>query len=92
MSKNTAIDPRLYVPPIEGHAYEDKTRLDVPESGGTDEVYIVENEAGLQPPNSFTIVDSIYRKGADGKTVVDLIIEAEEVAGATEYEIRTSIL
>lgn len=83
------IDPRIFLPPVEGYEYrggagaeenDSSVELDLPPSSAP----------GLQPPSQVYVVDQIFRKGPDGRTVVDLVIEVEPVAGATEYEVRVA--
>ena len=42
----------------------------------------------LSAPESFIIYDQVLRRGPGGQQVVDIIIETEEVFGATDYEIQ----
>lgn len=88
------IDPRIYIPPVDGYKYPDTTGSETPGNAEfADLIDIpVSMPAGLQPPSTITVVDQVFRKGADGRTVVDLIIEVPDMPGATEYEIRTSVL
>lgn len=85
------IDPRLYIPLVEGYDYDDPFLERESAEGGTsdgEEINLSEVNAGLQPPGSVMVVDQIFRKGADGKILVDLVLEVEDMPGATEYEVR----
>lgn len=86
------IDPRHYMPPIEGFEPADADVSNVrgysdPDDGGG---------AGgggdipdsLLPPGNLYVVDEVFRRAPDGRTVVDLIFEVDHVPGAAEYEIR----
>lgn len=42
----------------------------------------------LPTPQWMTIVDQQVRIAPDGKAVVDVVIELEDITGATEYDIR----
>jgi hypothetical protein len=42
----------------------------------------------LPTPQWMTIVDQQVRIAPDGKAVVDVVIELEDVTGATEYDVR----
>lgn len=46
-----------------------------------------EVDAGLAAPEGFSIVEQIVRIGPDGNSVVDVVIEFDDVA-PTEYDIR----
>lgn len=91
MSKK--IDPRIYLPPVAGYSHEQQFGM---EFGGPGEAYDFEIPApireGLQPPDSIDIVEQVYRKDASGRTVVDLVIEVQDMPGATEYQVRTAIV
>lgn len=86
------IDPRVYMPPVEGYEYEESSRVPFTDATPSRLEPPPGTGEGLQPPSNVTIVEQIFRKDAAGKTVVDLIIEVEDMPGATEYEIRTSIV
>lgn len=86
------IDPRLYAPFVEGYEYEDTSAEFVEEATPPNETLVPPmTGGGLQPPDSVQIVEQIFRKGADGKVLVDLVIEVEDVAGAENYEVRTAV-
>jgi hypothetical protein len=90
MPRNT-FDPRLELPPVVGVEYDENYI-------GTDAVGIPSDEPivitplpdGLLPPESITVLEQIIRQGAGGKEVVDLVIDVQDMAGATEYEVRVS--
>lgn len=42
----------------------------------------------LPTPQWMTIIDQQVRIAPDGKAVVDVVIELEDVTGATEYDVR----
>lgn len=44
----------------------------------------------LQVPGSFEIVSQTVRTAPDGRQVVDIILEVEEVEGAVKYEVRVT--
>lgn len=44
----------------------------------------------LRPPENIRILEQIVRQGVGGKDIVDLIIEVEDVPGATQYEVRVT--
>lgn len=83
------IDPRVYVPLVSGYEYEQRD-FQVPTGGGSEGEHDNVTTTGLQPPEQVYVVDQIFRKGPDGKMVVDLVLEVEDVQGASEYEVRTS--
>lgn len=87
------IDPRHFMPPIEGYEPADMdvsgtaAYAEPDDGGGTGG----ETSPGvLLPPDNIYVVDEVFRRGADGRTVVDLVFEVDDVEGATEYEIRRS--
>lgn len=85
-------DPRIYLPLVEGSEYRETEFVSgTASAGGTDLDLPPMTSPGLQPPGDVRIVEQIFRKGPDGRTVVDLIIEVESVQGANEYEVRTSL-
>lgn len=47
-----------------------------------------EGAEALPTPQWMTIIDQQVRIAPDGKAVVDVVIELEDVTGATEYDIR----
>lgn len=86
------IDPRLYAPFVEGYEYEDTSTEFAEEATPVNDTLVPPmTSSGLQPPDSVQIVEQIFRKGADGKVLVDLVIEVEDVAGAENYEVRTAV-
>lgn len=54
---------------------------DLDEDGGDD---------GSTPPNSIQIVQQTVRTAPDGRQVVDIVIEVEDVPGALNYDIRVT--
>ena len=42
----------------------------------------------LEPPGSFEIVSQTVRTAPDGRQVVDIVIEVEDMPGASDYEFR----
>lgn len=47
-----------------------------------------DNGEELVSPEDFTIVSQTIRRGPGGQQVVDIVVEVEEVFGATNYEIQ----
>lgn len=89
MSKK--IDPKIYMPPVAGYEYKESFTDGGGEGSSAPHVELPNSTPeGLQPPQNVRVVEQVYRRDAAGKTVVDLIIEVEDMPGATEYEIRTS--
>lgn len=46
----------------------------------------------LDTPEDFTVISQTLRRGPGGQQVVDIVIEAEEVVGAINYEIQVTKL
>lgn len=86
------IDPRLYIPLVEGYTYADPILDAQPTDASSDEIEVTLPgvDDGLQPPTDIMVVDQIFRKGADGRIVVDLVLEVEDMSGAAEYEVRVA--
>lgn len=85
---NKTIDPRLEMPPVVELEYGDDEIDYIPQAG---EVQItVPPLTGLLPPNNITVISQRLRRNRGGKDVVDLIIEVEDMPGATEYEVRVT--
>jgi len=90
MPRNT-FDPRLELPPVVGIEYDkDYIGTDAVGIPSDDPIVITPIPEGLLPPDSITVLDQVIRQGAGGKDVVDLIIEVQDMPGATEYEVRVS--
>lgn len=58
---------------------DDDSQLDEDEVG---------NELGV--PGSFVIISQSVRTAPDGRQVVDVVIDVEEIPGAVKYEVRTT--
>lgn len=88
------VDPKLFIPIVEGYEYADETSGAVEQDSDTDTTVIdvPEQTLMLPPPEHIEFVDQIFTKGADGRTLVSLVIEVEDVQGATEYEVRTALV
>lgn len=92
------VDPRFDLPTlIDGYKHGVADGISVSGAGGDDTgvvddptVIVIPQPDVLPPPSNISIVEFITRTGADGKTVVDAIIDVEDVVGATEYEVRVS--
>lgn len=88
MAYNKTIDPRLEMPPVIDLEYGEDEIEYVPQAN---EVEItVPPLTGLLPPDNISIISQTLRRGRGGKDVVDLVIEVEDVKGATEYEVRVT--
>lgn len=84
------IDSRIYLPPVAGYEYLDDVK-ETEYDSADDSPVLVTAPQGLQPPSSVNVIEHVYRKGADGRTLVDIVIEVEDMPGATEYEVRTAV-
>lgn len=45
------------------------------------------SEVGIYPPDSVTVVSQILRQTNDGRYVVDVVIEVEDMPGVNQYEV-----
>lgn len=86
----TPFDPRLELPPVVGARYDDDYIANDVIAGHGEAVVVSPLPSGLLPPGSITVLEQVVRQGAGGKDVVDLVIEVEDMPGATEYEVRVS--
>lgn len=50
----------------------------------------VPNMGPLQPPTTWKLISQTVRQGPDGKAVVDVVFEVNDVIGATNYEVRVT--
>lgn len=90
---NKEIDPRFYVPPVADFEYKDTSgNTSEGAAAPTDLTIPVTPTTGLQPPETVTVIEQITRKGADGRSVVDLVVEVQDMPGATEYEVRVALV
>jgi len=44
----------------------------------------------IQTPQWLSIISQTVRIGSDGRTVIDVLLETEDVMGAEDYELRTT--
>lgn len=97
--KRITVDP-AFAPPIGADDYfklsnESLVYTNESEDGidGDEVQEIYDEEAfsgGLTPPSTFSVVSSVFRRTTSGQMVVDLIVQVEDVQGATEYEYRST--
>ena len=80
---------------------QDGIVLDTPENDATtaDMLGLEDDETGegedaaddiLDPPGSMEIISQTVRTAPDGRQVIDVVIEVEDIAAATDYEIRVT--
>src|SRR5688500_14528032 len=94
------IDPRFFLPPnVIDLNYSDKTlpSSDAPDAtvveGSLSDANDIEDistpggESILPPPDSVTFVSQTV-KVTSGGTVVDVVIDVEEISGVTQFEVR----
>lgn len=89
MPKNT-FDPRLALPPVIDAEYDDRDKERIQGYGSDMPEFLVPPNQSLRPPENIRILEQIVRQGVGGKDIVDLIIEVEDVPGATQYEVRVT--
>lgn len=94
---NITVPVDFYLPPnTEGFIRVDLTResdsQDEDGESGTDPVEVVYDgpgdQTGLVPPNFVNVVSQTLRFSANGQQVVDVLIDVEDVPGATDYGVR----
>lgn len=68
------------------------TDQDLATSSGPEDIADEDGEGGevLPTPQWMTIIDQQVRIAPDGKAVVDVTIELEDVSGTTEYDVRVT--
>jgi hypothetical protein len=98
------VDPRFFLPPnVIDLRYEDINEMssDAPEQSGDIDVLIVEgdvditddfsgegtDEDRLLPPDYITLVSETVRVTSGG-TVVDVVIDVEDIANVSQFEVR----
>lgn len=99
-------DPNLEIPvglknakeivrPDIDHEYPEPnaTISDQDDSLGDDESELDEdeNDEELGVPSYFTVISQSVRTATDGRTVIDVVIDVEEIAGAINYEVRIAV-
>lgn len=98
------VDPRLFVPDdvidikVKSPEIDPENPSDVP-TGEEGEIIVdaegADNISNLQDftlptPNSVTVVEQTIRFAPDGRAVVDVVIEVEDVPGVDNYDVRTT--
>ena len=68
------------------NSYSDSDSITDTYSAGDPTVLI----GGLDAPRYLTIISQTARITSDGKTLIDVVLEVEDVPGATHYEIRVT--
>lgn len=53
-----------------------------------EESYDDQDAVYLSTPEEFTIISQVIRRAPGGQNVVDIVIDAEDINGAVNYEIR----
>jgi hypothetical protein len=72
--------------------------VDAPDEENVDEFELLEDDDSnedfsndiLDPPSSMEIVSQTVRTAPDGRQVVDIIIDVEDIDGALNYELRVT--
>jgi shikimate 5-dehydrogenase len=95
------LDPNFFVPPgVVDVRYVNETDTDSlyiddpnnneadPDATATDDLIIDTTTTGLEPPANITIVSQTVKVAADGRFVVDVVIDVEDAPGVTTYESR----
>ena len=55
-----------------------------------DDGYDDQDDLALDTPEDFQIISQTLRRGPGGQQVVDIVIQVEDIAGATNYEIQVT--
>ena len=100
------IDPNFFLPPniidmrhpIETDPNQEDGDEDtggageVSENDNVIDVPTGETTSGLYPPDNITIVSQEVHVGADGTSVVDVVIDVQDSPGAVSYDVRLTRL
>lgn len=62
----------------------------VVESDDNSEILEDESSDELDTPTNIAILSQTVRTGTDGRSVVDVVIQVDEVFGAVKYEVRVT--
>lgn len=89
MPRNT-FDPRHELPPVIGAEYDSEVTGTLAPTSANEQIITLPPAGGLRPPGRITVIESRVRQGPGGKDIVDLIIDVEDMPGATEYEVRVA--
>lgn len=99
------IDPNFFLPPgVVDARYvndSDTAGLYTDPSGPSDSLIdsevvgeipdsVIANPTTIQAPNTMTVIDQVVRIAADGRFVVDVVIEVEDIPGVANFEVRMS--
>lgn len=82
------------LPDVQEDVPEPNAEINVQEDTlSDDDSEINEDESGdvLDPPGTFEIISQTVRTAPDGTQVVDVVIDVEEVEGATDYQVHVTI-
>lgn len=88
--KNTRIST---LPDVEEEVGEPDADIDVQEDTlEDDDSQLDEDDAGdiLGVPGTYVILSQTVRTAPDGRQVVDVVIDVEEIEGAEKYEVRVT--
>jgi len=72
-------------PDTEGNVFQDDTQED--ELAGTADA--TDDEA-LDAPSFMEIVEQVIRTAPDGRQVVDVVLEIEDIEGSIKYDVRVT--
>lgn len=94
-SDRVILDPIFSIPDGAEDTFEYNKELDDVEfSEGDVFDYIEEDdeeeEYGLATPTEFSIVEQKIRRAPGGQQVVDIVLEIEDIDGATNYEVQVT--
>lgn len=70
--------------------YDENASGDSLDDGASYSDDVTDDPQALNTPTGLIIVSQTPRIGSDGRTVVDVVFDVSDVAGATDYEIRVT--
>ena len=93
------------MPPVFGAEYDEIVEVSLNEADESDTIQILEtdpdavtfeydeeySQGGIEPPSNVSIISQTVKVGSGGTATVDIVLEIEDVGGASEYEKRESV-
>lgn len=70
--------------------YLDSLEIEYADEIDYDEGYDDEDDVALETPETFNIIAQTLRRAPGGQQVVDIVVDVDDVAGATNYEIQVT--
>lgn len=96
--KKALVDPIYRIPPGAEEAFGYSRDFQFVDEDSAEEVLITDfdedspesDASGLSTPTTFSIVSQTVRRAPGGAIRIDVVIEVEDIDGATNYEVQTA--